>query len=43
MLEIRRVKKRYGTFALECSLEVKKGSITGLVGENGAGRVRFLK
>ena len=36
MLEIKGVKKSYGEFQLDCSLNVEKGRITGLVGENGA-------
>lgn len=38
MLEIKGVKKSYGEFQLDCSLNVEKGRITGLVGENGAGK-----
>ena len=34
MLEIKEVKKSYGEFQLDCSLNVEKGRITGLVGEN---------
>ena len=33
MLEIKGVKKSYGEFQLDCSLNVEKGRITGLVGE----------
>ena len=32
MLEIKGVKKSYGEFQLDCSLNVEKGRITGLVG-----------
>ena len=42
MLEIKGVKKSYGEFQLDCSLNVEKGRITGLVGENGAGKSTFL-
>ena len=41
MLEIKGVKKSYGEFQLDCSLNVEKGRITGLVGENG-GREEYL-
>ena len=43
MLEIKGVKKRYGEFQLDCSLNVEKGRITGLVGENGAGKSTVFK
>ncbi len=44
MLEIKGVKKSYGEFQLDCSLNVeKKGRITGLVGENGAGKSTVFK
>ena len=43
MLEIKGVKKSYGEFQLDCSLNVEKGRITGLVGENGAGLLTFWK
>ena len=43
MLEIKRVKKSYGEFQLDCSLNVEKGRITGLVGENGAGKSTVFK
>ena len=43
MLEIKGVKKSYGEFQLDCSLNVEKGRITGLVGENGAGKSTFVQ
>ena len=43
MLEIKGVKKSYGEFQLDCSLNVEKGTITGLVGENGAGKSTLFK
>ena len=42
MLEIKGVKKSYGEFQLDCSLNVEKGRITGLVGENGAGSIHSI-
>lgn len=38
MLNISGLKKEYGDFRLDCTMEVKKGRVTGLVGENGAGK-----
>ena len=38
MLKIEHLKKQYDSFALDCSLEVKSGFITGLIGQNGAGK-----
>ena len=38
-----RGKKSYGEFQLDCSLNVEKGRITGLVGENGAGKSTVFK
>ena len=43
MLDIKGVKKSYGEFQLDCSLNVEKGRITGLVGENGAGKSTGFK
>ncbi len=43
MLEVRGLKKTYPGFALNCSLDVKKGNITGIVGENGAGKSTLFK
>ena len=37
------VKKSYGEFQLDCSLNIEKGRITGLVGENGAGKSTVFK
>lgn len=37
MLKINGLVKKYGDFTLDCTMEVRKGCITGLVGENGAG------
>lgn len=43
MLKITEVKKSYGTFSLNCSLEVHPGMITGLIGTNGAGKSTTFK
>ena len=43
MLNIERLKKQYGPFLLDCSLQVKPGSITGLIGQNGAGKSTAFK
>lgn len=43
MLEIQNLKKTYQSFTLDCSLSVKEGMITGLVGRNGAGKTTTFK
>ncbi|MBS6194989.1 MAG: ABC transporter ATP-binding protein [Clostridiales bacterium] len=43
MLKITDLKKEYGSFRLNCSLEVPAGCITGLVGMNGAGKSTIIK
>ena len=43
MLKLEQVKKQYKNFTLDCSLEVRPGCITGLIGQNGAGKPRHLK
>ncbi len=43
MLKLEKVKKRYGEFELECTMEVKKGSVTGIIGVNGAGKSTTFK
>lgn len=43
MLEIQNLKKTYQHFTLDCSLSVKEGMITGLVGRNGAGKTTTFK
>lgn len=43
MLKLRDVKKNYGAFSLDCTLEVKPGRITGLIGQNGAGKSTTFK
>lgn len=43
MLKIENLKKSYENFTLDCSLEVKKGYITGLIGQNGAGKSTTFK
>ncbi len=43
MLKLDKVKKRYPEFALECSLEVPDGCVTGLIGKNGAGKSTTFK
>lgn len=43
MLKIEHLKKQYGNFSLDCSLKVKRGYITGLIGQNGAGKSTTFK
>lgn len=43
MLKIDGLKKNYDRFTLDCSLEVKPGYITGLIGRNGAGKSTTFK
>ena len=43
MLKLENVKKSYGTFTLDCSLEVQPGMITGMIGANGAGKSTTFK
>lgn len=43
LLELNGVKKNYKGFALDCSLELHEGSITGLIGANGAGKSTTFK
>ena len=43
MLKIEKLKKGYDRFSLDCSLEVKPGCVTGLIGQNGAGKSTTFK
>ena len=43
MLKIEHLRKNYENFSLDCSLEVMKGRITGLIGQNGAGKSTVFK
>lgn len=43
MLKVEHLRKSYGTFSLDCSLELKPGCVTGLVGQNGAGKSTTFK
>ena len=43
MLKIDHLKKTYGSFTLDCSLEVYAGRVTGLIGLNGAGKSTTFK
>lgn len=43
MLKFAGVKKQYGSFVLDVSMEVKPGTVTGLIGANGAGKSTTFK
>lgn len=43
MLKIYHLQKTYDHFSLDCSMEVRPGCITGLIGQNGAGKSTTFK
>lgn len=43
MLKIEHIRKNYHSFSLDCSLHLKPGYITGLIGQNGAGKSTTFK
>lgn len=43
MLKLDNVQKRYKNFNLNCSLQVREGCITGIIGANGAGKSTTFK
>lgn len=43
MLKMEHVRKNYESFSLNCSLEVKSGYVTGLIGKNGVGKSTVFK
>lgn len=43
VVQVKDLKKNYGAFSLDCSLEVRKGYVTGLIGQNGAGKSTTFK
>lgn len=43
MLKIEHLQKTYPNFTLDCSLEVPSGCVTGLIGQNGAGKSTTFK
>lgn len=43
VIKVENLRKKYSDFCLECSLEVKPGSITGLIGQNGVGKSTTFK
>ncbi|MGF3114663.1 ABC transporter ATP-binding protein [Facklamia sp. P12937] len=43
MLKVNHLKKNYGSFQLDCSLQVKEGMVTGFLGRNGSGKTTTIK
>ncbi len=43
MLRLEHVRKEYGDFTLDCTMEVPQGCVTGLIGRNGAGKSTAFK
>ena len=43
MIIMKDVRKKYGDFEFQMSLEIPDGRITGLVGKNGAGKSTAIK
>lgn len=43
LVELKNVKKHYDQFDLHCSLQVQEGCVTGLIGQNGAGKSTTFK
>ena len=43
MVKFNNVKKQYKDFCLDCSIEIPKGQISGIIGRNGAGKTTAFK
>ena len=43
MIHINHLKKSYDSFTLDCSLDIPKGVITGIIGMNGAGKNHIIQ
>lgn len=43
MIKVQHLKKHYNNFYLDCSLEIMQGCVTGLIGQNGAGKSTIFK
>ena len=43
LAELKGVKKSYGAFQLDVTMQLKEGRITGVVGKNGAGKSTTFK
>ena len=43
LIELKNVCKNYKDFSLNCSMEIKRGMVTGLIGRNGAGKTTVFK
>ena len=43
MIKIENLQKKYSGFTLDCTMEVHPGTITGLIGQNGAGKSTTFK
>ena len=43
LLRLDGVKKQYGGFRLDCSIQVQEGYVTGIIGANGAGKSTIFK
>ena len=43
MIQIKDLRKNYGTFQLDISMNIPAGRVTGLVGRNGAGKSTTIK
>ena len=43
MLKLKNVKKNYKNFTLDCTMKVREGCVTGLIGKNGAGKSTTFK
>lgn len=43
LLQVKDIRKQYKNFELNCSMEMMEGCITGLIGQNGAGKSTMFK
>ena len=43
MVKIEKLVKAYGDFRLDLSMEIKDGTVTGIVGKNGAGKSTVIR